>query len=158
MMVAVPMSIMMMGTGYFSNADTALATMSAPSCWLLNSIRMFSPVLMPAPTTMGGLPRRRVSAFSIIKFIGGTTLDKIAPLTSWISQPYSVNKFIRSMLIWSAVLRLSVSMDARNFSVFSRSNSPTEIFELPISMAKSIYVLLPIHLSYWCYHTTRRTA
>lgn len=92
---------------------------------------------------MGGLPRRRVSAFSIMKFMGGTTLDKIAPLTSWISQPYSVNKFIRSMLIWSAVLRLSVSMDARNFSVFSRSNSPTEILELPISMAKSIYVLLP---------------
>ena len=120
MIVAVPMSIMMMGAGYFSNADTALATMSAPSCWLLNSMRMFSPVLMPAPTTMGGLPRRRVSAFSIMKFIGGTTLDKIAPLTSWISQPYSVNKFIRSMLIWSAVLRLSVSMRRQKFQQFPR--------------------------------------
>ena len=80
-MVAVPMSIMMMGTGYFSSAETALATISAPSCWLLNSMRMFSPVLIPAPTNMGGLPSSRVSAFSIMKFMGGTTLDRIAPLT-----------------------------------------------------------------------------
>ena len=82
MMVAVPMSIMIMGAGYFSSAATALATMSAPSCWLLNSMRIFSPVLMPAPTIMGGLPSKRVSAFSIMKLMGGTTLEKIAPLTS----------------------------------------------------------------------------
>ena len=44
-------------------------------------MRMFSPVLIPAPTTMGGLPSSRVSAFSIMKFMGGTTLDRIAPLT-----------------------------------------------------------------------------
>ena len=97
--MAVPMSIMMMGAGYFSSAATALETMSAPSCWLLNSMRMFRPVLMPAPTIIGGLPSRRVSAFTIMKLMGGTTLEKMAPLTSWMSQSYSVNRFIRSMLI-----------------------------------------------------------
>ena len=44
--------------------------------------RIFSPVLTPGPTTIGGLPSRRVKAFSIMKFKGGTTLHKIAPVTS----------------------------------------------------------------------------
>ena len=138
MMVAVPMSIIMMGAGYFSSAATALETMSAPNCWLLNSMRIFRPVLMPAPTIMGGLPSRRVRAFSIMKLMGGTTLAKMAPLTSWISQPYSVNRFIRSMLIWSAVLRLSVSRDARKRSSRALSNRPTEMLELPMSMANNM--------------------
>ena len=36
---------------------------------------------------------------SLMKLMGGTTLEKMAPLTPWMSQPYSVNRFIRSMLI-----------------------------------------------------------
>ena len=51
------------------------------------------------PTTMGGLPSRRVRAFSIMKLMGGTTLEKIAPDTSFRSKPYSEKMFIRSMLI-----------------------------------------------------------
>ena len=82
MVVAVPMSIMMIGAAYFSSAATAFATISAPS-WLCTSIRMFSPVFTPGPTTIGGFPSRRVSAFSIIKLIGGTTLEKMAPVTSF---------------------------------------------------------------------------
>ena len=55
--------------------------MSAPT-WLWTAKRMFSPVLTPGPTTMGGFPSRRVRAFSIMKFSGGTTLHKMAPVTS----------------------------------------------------------------------------
>ena len=99
---------------------------------------MFSPVRTPGPTTMGGLPSSRVKAFSIIKFRGGTTLHRIAPVTSSNRKWYRANKFIRSMLIWSAVLRLSVSREARNRSCLSLSNSPTEVLEFPTSMASSI--------------------
>ena len=82
MVVAVPMSIIMMGGAYFSSAATALATRSAPS-WLWTSMRIFNPVLTPGPTTMGGSPSSRVRALVIIKLIGGTTLEKIAPVTSF---------------------------------------------------------------------------
>ena len=84
MVVAVPISIIMMGAGYFSSAATAAATRSAPN-WLCTSIRMFNPVLTPGPTIIGALPSRRVSAFSIIKLMGGTTLEKMAPVTSLMS-------------------------------------------------------------------------
>ena len=84
MLVAVPISIMIMGAGYFSSAATALATRSVPS-WLCTSMRMFSPVLMPGPTTIGSLPSRRVSALCIMKLMPGTTLEKMAPLTSLMS-------------------------------------------------------------------------
>lgn len=86
--MAVPMSMTMMGAGYFSSAATASATRSAPS-WLWISMRIFSPVRTPGPTIMGGLPNRRVRAFSIMKLMGGTTLEKIAPDTSFKSKPYS---------------------------------------------------------------------
>lgn len=81
MVVAVPMSIMMMGVGYLSRAATAPATRSAPN-WLWISMRMLSPVLTPGPTIMGGFPSRRVRALAIMKLMGGTTLEKMAPLTS----------------------------------------------------------------------------
>ena len=48
---------------------------------------------------MGGLPSSRVSAFSIMKFMGGTTLEKMAPDTSFSRKPYREKIFIRSMLI-----------------------------------------------------------
>ena len=72
----------MMGGENFSSAATASATMSAPT-WVWTVSRMFNPVLTPGPTTIGGRPRSRVKAFSIMKFKGGTTLHKIAPLT-WV--------------------------------------------------------------------------
>ena len=81
MVVAVPMSIIMMGVGYLSSAATAPATRSAPS-WLWISMRMLSPVFTPGPTIIGGLPRSRVRALAIMKLMGGTTLEKMAPLTS----------------------------------------------------------------------------
>ena len=81
MVVAVPMSMVMMGGVNFSSAATASATISAPT-WVWTVRRMFKPVFTPGPTTMGGLPRRRVRAFSIMKFSGGTTLHRIAPVTS----------------------------------------------------------------------------
>ena len=62
-------------------------------------MRIFSPVLTPGPTIIGGFPSSRVSAFSIIKLIGGTTLEKIAPETSFKSKPYNEKIFIKSMLI-----------------------------------------------------------
>ena len=44
------------------------------------------PDVQPRPhagaTTMGGLPSSRVRAFSIMKFSGGTTLHRMAPVTS----------------------------------------------------------------------------
>ena len=90
--------MVMIGGVNFSSAATASATMSAPT-WLWTERRMFSPVLTPGPTTMGGLPSRRVSAFSIMKFSGGTTLHRIAPVTSRRLNWYSAKRFIRSMQI-----------------------------------------------------------
>ena len=81
MAVAVPMSMVTMGGWNFSRAATASATMSAPT-WDWTASRMFSPVRTPGPTTMGGRPRSRVNAFSIMKFSGGTTLQRMAPVTS----------------------------------------------------------------------------
>ena len=42
------------------------------------------------------------------------------------------------MLIWSAVFRLSVSREARKRRVLSLSKRPTEVLELPTSMASSM--------------------
>ena len=42
------------------------------------------------------------------------------------------------MLIWSAVFRLSVSKEARKRRVLSLSKRPTEVLELPTSMASSM--------------------
>ena len=81
MVVAVPMSMVTIGGSNFSSAATASATMSAPT-WDWIASRMFSPVRTPGPTTMGGLPSSRARAFSIMKFRGGTTLHRIAPVTS----------------------------------------------------------------------------
>ena len=68
---------MMMGTGYFFNADTALATMSAPSCWLL----YFHADVQPGLDAGAHYHRRLAEASApspIMRFMGGTTLDKIA--------------------------------------------------------------------------------
>ena len=96
--MAVPISIIIIGVGYLSNAATALATKSAPN-WLCTSIRIFNPVLTPGPTIIGAFPSKRVNALVIIKLMGGTTLEKIAPVTSFKSYPYSAKRFIRSTLI-----------------------------------------------------------
>ena len=60
----------------------ALLAVAGGFLWDWTASRMFSPVRTPGPTTMGGRPRSRVNAFSIMKFSGGTTLQRMAPVTS----------------------------------------------------------------------------
>ena len=84
--VAVPMSTMTMGLGYLAIAATEEATMSLPN-WLWISALMFKPILMPGPTTMGGMPVRRAMASVKMVVSGGTTLERMAPSTVHASAP-----------------------------------------------------------------------
>ena len=77
--MAVPMSMTMMGWGYFWMAATEEATMSAPS-WLWISARMFIPVLTPGPTIMGRTPLSCSTAPAMALVMGGTTLEITAPV------------------------------------------------------------------------------
>jgi len=78
MVVAVPMSRMIRGAPYSAMAPTAPATRSAPISEGSSS-RMLSPVLMPAPTTMGVNPISRFMAVFMEMVTGGTTEDRMAP-------------------------------------------------------------------------------
>ena len=78
MVVAVPISTMIIGGWYFRRADTAPTTRSAPACAGL-SMRMFSPVLSPGPTTRGVFPvSLRMADLKEFR-TGGTTEEMIAP-------------------------------------------------------------------------------
>ena len=80
MVVAVPMSIMMSGGSYSCSAATAPTTRSLPTEAGLSS-RMFSPVLMPGPTTSGFLPVSFMTAVRTEFKTGGTTDEMITPVT-----------------------------------------------------------------------------
>ena len=82
--MAVPMSMTMMGWGYFCRAATEEATMSAPS-WLWTSARIFIPVFTPGPTIMGRTPLSWRMASAMAPVMGGTTLETTAPVTSRMS-------------------------------------------------------------------------
>ena len=87
MVVAVPISKMMIGASYCAQAATAPATKSAPSCAGL-SIRMFNPVFSPAPTKTGVFP----VTFSTARFIpwdkDGTTEEQIAEIAQYFGGKY----------------------------------------------------------------------
>lgn len=81
MVVAVPMSMVIMGAVNCSSADTAVRHNVRPHLTLDRQADIQSR-FHAGPTTTGGLPSRRVSAFSIIKFSGGTTLHRMESVTS----------------------------------------------------------------------------
>ena len=79
-LVAVPRSTMMAGSGYFSAAPTAVQAKSAPR-EAGSSMRIFSPVLTPGPTTTVGIsPRVRMACWNT-GVRAGTTEETAAPVT-----------------------------------------------------------------------------
>ena len=78
MVVAVPISTMMIGGSYSDTAPTA-PVMRSPASVPGSSILTFTPVFMPAPTIMHSSPVSLRTAERIARFTCGTTEDIMAP-------------------------------------------------------------------------------
>ena len=82
MVVAVPISTMMIGGLYIDNAPT-VPVIRSPASVPGSSIFTLTPVFMPAPTMMHSSPVSLRTAERIARFTCGTTEDSIAPSNSW---------------------------------------------------------------------------
>ena len=81
MVVAVPMSIIMMGVGVLVQSRHR-ACHQVGAQLVVDLHADVEPGFHAGSHDHGGLPRSRVRALAIMKLMGGTTLEKIAPLTS----------------------------------------------------------------------------
>ena len=82
MVVAVPISTTISGSGYSLTAATVSATRSAPREAGLSSL-IFSPVFNPGPTTSGFFPVIFLRAVFMTVVSGGTTEEMMEPSISF---------------------------------------------------------------------------
>ena len=104
--VAVPISKIIIGFGYSAEAATASTTRSLPSCAGL-SIKIFSPVLIPEPTTNDSMPQILTIASFMVTVKAGTTEEIILPFKSLISTWFKINMFLIKEAYSSLVLKRS---------------------------------------------------
>ena len=136
MVVAVPMSMMMMGPSYLAMAATA-ATIRSPPTALGLSILMFKPVFMPEPTKKGRFPVIFFTAEERGAFKGGTTEEMMEPSIS-LRFILCISRMFFSMMAYSRlVLRSSVVILSSKYVAWS-SSPPTTILLFPMSTAKII--------------------
>ena len=86
--VAVPMSMMIHGNGYFSAAATAVVTRSAPKV-PGSSIAILIPVFIPGPTVRTSTSAISLTAFSSKPVTTGTTEEITAPSKLSASIPFN---------------------------------------------------------------------
>ena len=98
---------------------------------------MFSPVLMPGPTTIGCLPMTFTTPVRTELNTGGTTEEMMQSSTSWGRTSNRLSMLLISAPYWSEVLMRSVAMRASKAMAPSLM-PPITMFVLPMSMAKSI--------------------
>ena len=138
--MAVPISMMICGSGYSCRAPTASATKSLPSCAGL-SMRMLSPLLIPGPTTSVSIP----ISFSIARFsvfvIVGTTDAMIAPSICCGVSVYISNAVLIIAAYSRSVASRLLEIRSRNTNSFPLKH-PSNMFVFPISIVKIIPILL----------------
>ena len=105
--------------------------------WEGVSIWIFSPVLMPGPTTMGVLPVTFMMPVRTELKTGGTTEEMMQSSTSWGLTSKSPSILLISAPYWSEVLIRSVAMRASK-AVLLFWMPPITMFVLPMSIARSI--------------------
>ena len=136
MVVAVPRSSSVRGGSYSARAATAMTMRSLPT-WEGVSIWMFSPVLMPGPTTIGALPITFITPVRTELNTGGTTEEMMQSSTSLGLTSKRLSILLISEPYWSEVLMRSVATRASK-EVFPPSMPPMTMLVLPMSIARSM--------------------
>ena len=144
MVVAVPISTISSGAPYSAIAATAATIRSLPTSLGL-SMRMFSPVRMPGPTTRQSRPISLRIAVRKEFCTGGTTDETMLPPICCGVTSKSASMDFSSARYWSEVLTRSVAIRVSN-RIFSPSMQPSTILVFPISTAKIIGIPPNKHL------------
>ena len=135
-----PKSITITGPPYSVYAATASTIRSAPTC-LGFSVTMRIPVLIPADTTIGLIPKYLINALPRECMISGTTDATITAVISVLRIPWRSTSSFRVIPYSSEVLGSFVV--SRNVpSSSSPLNTPIVIFVFPTSITNSISLLL----------------